>query len=403
MKKSPYSIEMKEISKYLLKSIQKKQLPKQKKPGSPHPRLRTFVQSIFHKIQQGEQAYKEASIKQTPITGGGGFPKSSDYSYTPKSIRTHLENSHTQFATYQFSIRSQTILLHIVYPFSENQMNQNISVKKIQAFFESCLHKIYIWLFVASFDLEPDSCSQHLQIHLYLTDADKVLPDAQQPMQQEHVNTAFTTSCQPSTVINIYREEEWFKVLIHESFHCLGFDFSHDKALIRFSQQEIHKLFPLDIEVLLYETYCEINAEILNVIFTVYGDKGSENQVYDSLYWESIFSCFQCIKVLQHHKIQWEQLFQPGTVYQENTHVFCYYVIKAMYMMNLSDYMEWFYEKNKGSLLFMRTQQNMKDFIDVIQNPSVPVSEDMIRMETWFSRQKKHDLLFQTMRMTLVE
>lgn len=395
---------MKEISKYLWTSIQKKKIPKQKKPGSPTPRLKTFVQSIFHKIHQGEQAYRKASIQRSPIQGGGDFPKSYNYSYTPKSIRTHLENSHTQLATYQFSIRSQTILLHIVYPFSENQMNQNISAQKTQAFFESCLHKIYLWLFVASFYLEPDSCSQNLQIHLYLTDADKVLPDTQQPMQQDHVNTAFTTSCQPSTVINIYREEEWFKVLIHESFHCFGFDFSHDENLTRFSQQEIHALFPLNIEVLLYETYCEINAEILNVLFTVYWEKGSENQVYDSLYRESIFSCFQCIKVLQYHKIKWDQLFQPGTVYHENTNIFCYYVLKAMYMMNLSDYMNWFYEKNKGSFSFVRTQQNMKDFIDVLKNPSVPVTEDMHRMETWFSQQKKQDdLLFQTMRMTLVE
>ena len=42
----------------------------------------------------------------------------------------------------------------------------------------------------------------------------------------EHVNSAVTTSCTTSGSLVIYREEEWFKVLIHELFHVMGLDFS---------------------------------------------------------------------------------------------------------------------------------------------------------------------------------
>ena len=362
---------MKEISKFLLKTI-KQNFPKNKNQSSQtisnvpfefSKGLKHFIKTINKKIIEGEREYNKIKkdIQKNNIIGGNYFdssasiseasglhrsknlPKSSDYHYIPQNIRDNLENSHTQIAKYKFSIHSQEILLHIVYPFSEKQSMQMISPKKIQTFFEACLHKIYLWLFVASFNRQ-NHCSQQLQINLYLTDKDKVLPEFKKIIEEEDVNTAFTTSCEPSAVINIYREEEWFKVFIHESFHCFGFDFSHDNELTHFSQQEIKKIFPLDIEVLLYETYCEVNADILNVIFITHFNNGNENLVYDLLYWESVFSCFQCIKVLQYHKIKFEQLFQKGIDYKENTNVFCYFILKAIIMMNLCGYFEWFYK-----------------------------------------------------------
>jgi hypothetical protein len=49
---------------------------------------------------------------------------------------------------------------------------------------------------------------------------------------QGYVNGGITTSCNGSQgEILVYREEEWFKVLIHELFHRVGLEWSHTTAL----------------------------------------------------------------------------------------------------------------------------------------------------------------------------
>ena len=48
----------------------------------------------------------------------------------------------------------------------------------------------------------------------------------QKPLVQSHVNSGYTYTCKENNEIVIYREEEWLKVLIHESFHAYGLDFS---------------------------------------------------------------------------------------------------------------------------------------------------------------------------------
>ena len=45
-------------------------------------------------------------------------------------------------------------------------------------------------------------------------------------IDQIHVNTGFTTTCPVDSEIVIFREEEWFKVFIHETFHNFALDFS---------------------------------------------------------------------------------------------------------------------------------------------------------------------------------
>ena len=110
----------------------------------------------------------------------------------------------------------------------------------------------------------PSKCSHKINIYLYFTHLKKYLPTSGYYIDQSHANTAFTTSCKTITEINIFRHEEWFKVLIHESFHCMGLDFSE------YEQTKIDKhvlsIFPVNSDVRLFETYCEMWAEIINTL-----------------------------------------------------------------------------------------------------------------------------------------
>ena len=69
-----------------------------------------------------------------------------------------------------------------------------------------------------------------MSLHLYLTLFEKKIRNIKEVLGESHVNTAYTWHCSPNNKIVIYRHEEWFKVLIHESFHFFGFeDFDSEK------------------------------------------------------------------------------------------------------------------------------------------------------------------------------
>ena len=74
----------------------------------------------------------------------------------------------------------------------------------------------------------------------------KLLPDTSTENLKKNVNTAFTYTCNRNNVIHIYRQEEWFKVLIHETFHNLNMDFS--KIDNGYSNQFAKDIFNLNID-----------------------------------------------------------------------------------------------------------------------------------------------------------
>ena len=408
---------MKEISKYLLKQV-RKEFPKNS-INIPNQGYKTFIKSMIQKIKEGDEDYNKnkQNIQIIPIPPGN-IPKSSNYDYIPEKIREIIDKSRAKMVGYNFSIGSQTIFLYIVYPFFENQPIDKISDKKMQQYFDSCLYNIYVWLYIAN-QFKRKKCSRNLQINLYLTDLNKLLPEQNSIiLEQENVNTAYTYACLVSNIINIYRQEEWFKVFIHETIHSLGIDFSDDekgdKSINMFSKQELKKIIPMDIDILLYETYSEINAELIHLIFQGFlqdnnnnnnnnNNNTIENNVYDWIYWESIFSCFQCIKVLQYKKIKFEELYKKDIDYKENTNVFCYYVLKSLLMTNLDGYFNWFYQSNKGSLRFMKNQKNMYRFIQLFRaNPEQ--LEQFKKMELWFSKNHgRKDIFMKTMKMVIIE
>ena len=153
-----------------------------------------------------------------------------------------------------------------------------------------------------------------MNIYLYMTNLKKTLPRIGKPIKEINANTAFTTSCQPSTEMHLFREEEWFKVFIHETFHNLGLDFSefdHTKT-----NAEILTIFPVKSDVRLFETYCEMWAELLNCMFITFYGPGSREpetlikktaQLVDK---ERVFSMFQCAKVLHFYGLDYVDLYE---------------------------------------------------------------------------------------------
>jgi hypothetical protein len=221
-------------------------------------------------------------------------------------------------------------------------------------------------LFVSS--LAQAHCSPHLDIFLLLTDEPKVLnggvekpegerEDTSAPRRRrrkiaaEHANTAFTFAC-PShkNEIVVFRREEWFKVLVHESFHAFGLDFSH---LATAGNDAIYRLFPrLDphVDLRISETYSEVWAEWWQCVLAA---RGSPTKLRDLLAKEQPFALFQANKVLQHAGgWSFEDMMQEPTDrddrYREDTAAFAYYVLRAAVLFHIDDFMAWCQQTNGG-------------------------------------------------------
>jgi hypothetical protein len=135
-----------------------------------------------------------------------------------------------------------------------------------------------------------------------------------------NVNTGYS-----SDKVVVYRKEEWFKVLIHEFFHYLH----HERVLFEASlQKRILKIFKVDSEVNLYESYCEVWARTLNCCIL---SSCNHVPVKTLLYHEKKYSLRHMVNVLHHMGLTYPQLFEPSD-YREETNVLAYVVLTAILM-----------------------------------------------------------------------
>jgi hypothetical protein len=269
-----------------------------------------------------------------------GLPKGSSYDYMEKSIRDHIEGLENRVTQVVLTVEQRVYTIFFVIPVGTASEIDNY-VKWINT-----------WLQVATLYAKP-SCSKMVTVYLYLTDLKKVLPKKDGiELNQENANTAFTTSCQTNTEIILYRREEWFKVFIHESFHNLGLDFAGETV-----KDSLSQIFPIQSEFKLYETYTEMWAELMNIIFITVGEKTKEQKIEKLekyIQMERKFSLFQSAKILNHFGITYRSLFektaeaeQMRKKYKEDTEIFCYFILKTLLMYNCNDFIEWMHDHQK--------------------------------------------------------
>jgi len=367
-----------------------------------------FFYILFEKMVIANQEFNKSKIACNSINS---IAKGHDYHLIDEEVRTHIEKMLTKGKQYIFTINSRTI--HV-----------NIMCERVcdDSFFKKAIKQIYIWLFIA-FGYSESNCSQSLSIFLYLTELEKNTP-TNSIIDRINVNTGFTFSCKTINEINIYRKEEWFKVLIHESFHNLGLDFSHHEC--SHIDKKILSIFPVNADVRLYETYCEIWAEIINVMFIVFhsskNSESLENMIKTTekmLDYERTFSLFQCAKVLKYMGISYNQLHERtdqsfmirNLRYKEKTCVLSYYVLKSILMYKINDFLEWCILHNGYSIKFREKDINakMNAYCLLIGEHYLDKKyiECLHNFEEWLSKQektkRKEDIEFRTLRMSLFE
>jgi hypothetical protein len=245
--------------------------------------------------------------------------------------------------------------------------------------YRAYVYKIFAWFhLIAPYVRNRDcECSKELNVYLYMTPFKKEFPATSSTvLGPTHSNTGFTTSCTANlsknggkthTEIVIYRHEEFFKVLLHETMHNLDLDFGHGAGDV-----SVDKVFPgIRHPIILSETYVETWARLLNVAFycyyDIYGSSGSygsyQTAVRRCLNAERAFSLYQAQRVLKHMGLSLQQLLSTysdssnsskslvSKLYHEDTNVFAYYILTGLILFEADLFLQWCKDTNHVSLI----------------------------------------------------
>ena len=319
------------------------------------PESNILLDRIFDKMAEGGTAWLENNnIDLVPIpleeAIGGHY-----YSNILEEIREEIEKTMKEFYKASFYIRNRHIEIFF------------LSAKRSR-FLQSMrtyLHKIYIWLYMACSFANDSLCSQSLKIYIYMSVKKKVFPQKGRVLGTPHVNAGFTYSCIPSNEIHVYREEEWFKVVIHETFHSLHLDFSSMDEKI--ANTLMYDLIPIKIDFRFYEAYTDIWADIIHTAFIA---KGSITRFNKLINIERKFSIYQCSRVLYHYGLSYMDLFDPirNTSYNESSYVISYYIAKSCFHYFMDDFLKWCAISNRGSIQFRHIENNIRSFCKLYEN-----------------------------------
>jgi hypothetical protein len=222
--------------------------------------------------------------------------------------------------------------------------------------------KLVIWWLKIANQYAKQSCKD-LVLLVFLTPFEKTLPRSTPPpppdsgkvvLSSINCNTGVSTRCDYGHEITVYREEEWFKVFIHESFHYFGLDFAYDQSAS--VNSALHRMFCVGTEILLYESYTEFWAEI--IVMALFS-KIHKESFHTILQRELTHSLQQAKKVLGVQDLTYSDLTATDShtcskenTYREETNVCAYYIIKTIFLYFNESFLQWCNTHNTNLLQF---------------------------------------------------
>ncbi len=344
---------------------------------------------------------KIENVKDIPM------PRGFDSVFIPEIIRESIKMDSTDSIVFEQEVNNRKIRIYITC--------MGLNIEQEMSKYVEYIRMILSWFTLVS-QYSNNSCSNRLSIYLYMTDFKKELPASTiDVIDVMNVNSGLSDVCQRDSEIIIYRKEEWLKVLIHETFHNLGLEFS--TMNIYDFQQDILRLFPIESKLALYESWAESWAIIINTglcAFFLLEDVDIEDDFilhYEYLIlYEKMFSCFQLVKVLNHMGLRYDILIKKDakelvkSMYKEKTNVFAYYILKFIIIYDHVGFLSWSKKNNPHWMRFLQTKTNLQSFFQYIKR--MYKRKDILQLiksvEFLFKKEKNKELK-QNLRMSLCE
>ena len=331
--------------------------------------LKLVLSNKFYNLYQN-RIKKESFVVKELTYLSNHFKLIKDGNFIPSIIHKKIKKINFN-EIYYFQIKNIDFQVHF------------ISIKKhSKDYLDKKIKKIIIMIhFLLSFHI--DLKVKSINILLFLTNEKKELPTNNSiTLNEMSVNTAVTYSCRKNGEIFLYREEEYFKVLIHELLHTICFDFSKVVVSIDIKSM-ILDMFNVNSNFYIAEAYSEFWANIINTSFVSYEMLTNKKDVDDFVdnfkilnLFERMFSIFQCIKMLDFMGLTYLDIIgkYKKTInfsiskYKENTNVFAYHILKMVWLFNTESFINWFDKKNINLIYSQKTSDYIKDILKKTKN-----------------------------------
>ena len=247
-----------------------------------------------------------------------------------------------------------------LYTFSDSRTLEEIT---------NMFHNVLSWLCICE-RISKSSCSKALSITIYLTPHLRKFPKKLDFLTPINVNGGFATVCAPRNEITVYRNEEWFKVFIHETIHAFGFEPAGiDEEL--FNSKINSLLGPVDHSIRAGETYCEVLARIWKTCFSAYSlsqERGynSFNIAFWMLYMvELSFSQLQYRMLLNSQGIKC--IDDVAGKWKETTHGIAYYVLTSLLLSFPESLFDWIRHSTRGALRYTGRREGIVEITNLIE------------------------------------
>lgn len=368
--------------------------------------------------------------------------ENNDDQYIPYKVYSYIREKSEFCIRFQSTIRGRAVTIHfITFPeshFSVCSRNNNWASSSSSSFlcaseiavYQLYAYKVFMWLTIVTSLSDHECSNKSLNVYFYMTPFKK-----QRPLENAsgdnailsaiHVNTGLTRNCESDGEIVVYRTEEWFKVFVHESMHNFNMDFI-DQDLHEANARLRHTFCIPHGDILLFETYTETWARIINTMFNTYFQDGaSKSQVTQSQFvrivrekiiQNSIFYVYQTVKVLDIMKLRYAHITIPSSEnkelchkrYVEDTNVYAYYILGGILSVYAIPFISWCCQHNQGkgrigAIRFSRLHKTLPKFVDFL----CAISRDpvILSMVAFIENANKHShgstITTKTMRMTM--
>jgi hypothetical protein len=311
---------------------------------------------------------KRADSIQPPVTtksfhlANPPIPKKERNDYFPQHIQKYVRSMSQKYEEVIIDLGYRKITIKFIY-----MKDTDYSGFKLSKY----LPYLRLWFALVSMICPTKWCNQTLDIYIYLTKFKKEMPSKGKEITANEINSAYTFVCQKNGRIVIYREEEWFKVLIHETIHSFCLDFSQSSETKM--RECLHGEFQFLVENALYcESYTETWAEILNCAIISYVDSGggfNDFSLYFNFYIqvEIIHSIFQANKILSHYGYSFSSLREKRTPWNQSTHIYEYHIVKTMLLVSYSKFLNWCAHYNGKALVPFKRGASLVPFCSLIK------------------------------------
>lgn len=314
-------------------------------------------------INELDMSFVSLSIKNIQNIRDIPRPISFPQNSIPSSIMQHIDSQMKSYYKYTVELYERKITMIFI--------TELTNPEKYVKIYNSYFMRVLVWLYIID-KYSTDNCAEELTIYLYHTSLKKLLPLVSGEILSEvNVNTAFTTTCPIKSEIVIFRKEEWFKVLIHETMHNFGLDFSGMNTSN--CTEMILTKFKVNSDVNLYEAYTEYWARIMNIVYVSFIESITKEQYITNINKliniEIWFSCVQMLKILKYMNLGFVSLFKEKDAknkFKEGSSILSYYILTFILIYNWQNTLEWCDTHNTEPIAFKKTHENMNDFCKYI-------------------------------------